>query len=139
MRPFAFPAVLLVAVALCGPSAWADTASGIGGTIQPLKDGAAVYKHVCQACHMADAKGAAGAGAGFPALAGNQKLKIASYPVYMILNGHGGMPWFSGLLTDRQIADVVNYIRTHFGNNYNDPVKAADVAAMNPHILLEAQ
>jgi mono/diheme cytochrome c family protein len=46
-----------------------------------FQGGAAVYSHVCQSCHMADAMGAIGAGAGYPALAKNVKLKEAGYPV----------------------------------------------------------
>jgi mono/diheme cytochrome c family protein len=33
-------------------------------------------------------------------------------------------------LDDQQIADVVNYVRTHFGNKYRDKVKPADVKAL---------
>jgi mono/diheme cytochrome c family protein len=66
----------------------------------------------------------------FPALAGNAKLADAGYPIYMVLNGNGGMPWFNGALSDAQIADVVNYVRTHFGNDYKDRVTAAQVAAL---------
>ena len=32
------------------------------------------------------------------------------------------MPPFGALLDDAQIAAVVEYIRTHFGNTYLDPV-----------------
>jgi len=90
--------------------------------------GAAVFQHVCQGCHMPGGRGAVGAGR-FPALAHNPKLEAAGYPVSMVLNGHGGMPWFNGVLSPTQIADVVNYVRTHFGNEYTDKVTAADVAA----------
>jgi mono/diheme cytochrome c family protein len=31
------------------------------------------------------------------------------------------------LMTDDQVAAVVNYIRTHFGNDYSVPVTAEDV------------
>jgi mono/diheme cytochrome c family protein len=91
--------------------------------------GAEIYQHVCQGCHMPGGRGAMGAGAGFPALAKNPKLEIAGYPVSMVLNGNGGMPWFNGALSDQQIANVVNYVRTHFGNAYKDAVTPADVAA----------
>ena len=78
-----------------------------------------------------------GAGA-FPALAGNKKLAEAGYPVSVVLNGYGGMPWFNGQLTDTQVADVVNYIRTHFGNAYADMVTPADVmAAKGPAPVME--
>ena len=35
-----------------------------------------------------------------------------------------------GGFTDQQIAEVVNYVRSHFGNRYRDAIKPADVAAM---------
>jgi mono/diheme cytochrome c family protein len=94
-----------------------------------FQGGEAVYSHVCQSCHMADAKGAMGAGAGFPALASNPKLAEAGYPVAVILHGQKAMLALGGLLSDQQIADVVNYVRTHFGNRYSGAITAADVKA----------
>lgn len=93
-----------------------------------FQGGAAVYSHVCQACHMADAKGAVGAGA-FPALASNPKLAEAGYPVSVILHGQKAMMPLGNLLTDQQVADVVNYIRGNFGNRYKGAVTAVDVKA----------
>lgn len=87
--------------------------------------GEAVFKTICQACHMPDAKGAVGAGA-YPALAGNPNLEAAQYPIIMVINGRKAMPSFRDL-TDQQVADVVNYVRSHFGNAYKDAVKADDV------------
>jgi mono/diheme cytochrome c family protein len=78
---------------------------------------------------MADGRGAIGAAA-YPALAHNSKLDDADYPITMVLNGHGDMPWFSAMLDDAQIAAVVTYVRTHFGNDDNPPIKPADVAAL---------
>ena len=91
--------------------------------------GEAVFKSICQGCHMPDAKGATGAGA-YPALAANPNLEAAGYPLMLVVNGHKAMPAFGGMLTDQQVADVVNYVRTHFGNKYTDAVKAADVKAV---------
>ncbi|MEO7054958.1 MAG: cytochrome c [Rhizomicrobium sp.] len=93
-----------------------------------FQGGAAVYSHVCQACHMADAKGAVGAGA-YPALANNSKLAEAGYPVSVILHGQKAMMPLGALLTDQQVADVVNYVRTNFGNKYKGTVSATDVKA----------
>ncbi len=122
-------------VALC-TQAFADSATVSNRGIS-ADSGAAIYQHVCQGCHMPGGRGAVGAGA-FPRLAGNPKLAVSGYPVSMVLNGHGGMPWFSGLLNDVQIADVVNYVRTHFGNAYTDAVAPADVAAVRgPTPVLE--
>lgn len=90
--------------------------------------GEQLYRRVCAACHMANAKGAVGAGA-YPALARNPKLGAKGYPVYVILRGLNGMPAFGGMLSDQQVAEVANHVRTHFGNTYKDAVTAADVKA----------
>jgi mono/diheme cytochrome c family protein len=37
------------------------------------------------------------------------------------------MPPFGDRLSDEQIAAVVNYVRTHFGNDYRDRVTAREV------------
>jgi cytochrome c5 len=95
----------------------------------PFQGGEAIYKGVCQGCHMPDAKGAVGAGA-YPALAKNEKLETAAYPVSIVLKGQKAMPFFALQLDDQQIADVVNYVRSHFGNKYRDKVKPADVKAL---------
>ena len=94
-----------------------------------MQGGEAVYRGVCQGCHMADAKGASGAGT-YPALAGNPKLAEAGYVLSMVMNGHRGMPPFRGHFTNSQVADVVNFVRTHFGNHYRDKVTDADVQAL---------
>ena len=96
---------------------------------QPPVTGEQVYVQVCQACHMADAKGGVGAGT-IPALASNPKLAAAGYPITMIVKGRGAMPALTDLLGPEQIAAVVTYVRTHFGNNYQKPVTEADVKLM---------
>lgn len=88
--------------------------------------GEELFANVCQGCHMTDATGAIGAGA-YPSLAGNRNLESAGYPVYLVVNGRRAMPPFRDMMSDDQIAAVVNYVRTHFGNNYPDPVTARDV------------
>jgi mono/diheme cytochrome c family protein len=91
--------------------------------------GEELYANVCQACHMPDGKGAIGAGA-YPSLAGDKKLEAAGYPLAIVVNGQRGMPPVGELMNDDQVAAVVNYVRTHFGNNYQDAVTAADVKAV---------
>ena len=88
--------------------------------------GQELFANVCQGCHMVDAAGATGAGS-YPSLAGNQNLEASSYPIYLVVNGRRAMPPFGDLMSDGQIAAVVNYLRTHFGNNYQDAVTASDV------------
>lgn len=109
-----------------------DTLADSAGTVAPSSfsqtSGQAIYAVVCQGCHMPDAKGAVGAGA-YPALAADTNLQSAGYPIYLVLYGQRAMPGFGGFLNDAQVAAVVGYIRTHFGNDYKDGVTAADVKA----------
>ena len=88
-----------------------------------------LFANVCQACHMSDGKGAMGAGT-YPSLAGNSNLVSSGYPVGLVVNGQRGMPPVGALMNDDQVAAVVNYVRTHFGNDYRDAVTAEDVRAV---------
>jgi mono/diheme cytochrome c family protein len=106
-----------------------------------------IYSRICQGCHMPHGEGATGAGH-YPKLAGSVTLASWQYVALTVLGGRNGMPAFSapaGLawdgptvhLTDAQVADVVNYVRTHFGNTYKDRVTAAQVAKL-PHPAIGA-
>jgi mono/diheme cytochrome c family protein len=92
------------------------------------QSGERLYADLCQGCHMPGGVGAVAAGA-YPALAKNDKLAAAGYAVVLVLKGRKGMPPFGAMLTDRQVAAVVNYVRTHFGNDFSDEVTPADVNA----------
>jgi mono/diheme cytochrome c family protein len=128
--------VLLAAAAATLVAAGAGSAQRFSG--YPYQTGQELYEHVCQGCHMPDAKGAAGAGA-YPALAGNTRLQAGVYPVIVMLRGQKAMPSFSDL-SDAQIAEVTNYIRTHFGNQYPGAMTADQVAKLRPQqIKREAQ
>ena len=60
----------------------------------------------------------------------NENLETAGYPVGVIVKGQKAMPVLGPFFTDQQVANVVNYIRTHFGNKYKDKVKPEDVKLM---------
>lgn len=92
------------------------------------KTGQGIYEAVCISCHMAEGAGAEGAGK-YPALANNEMLAYPEYPIYITLHGQGGMPPLGSILNDEQVAAVVNYIRTNFGNDYDDPVATAEMVA----------
>jgi mono/diheme cytochrome c family protein len=85
-----------------------------------------LFANVCQGCHMPDATGATGAGT-YPSLVANRNLEASGYAVHLVINGRRGMPAFGDMMTDGQIAAVVNYLRTHFGNSYKDAVTTAEV------------
>ncbi|MGC1301659.1 MAG: cytochrome c [Caulobacteraceae bacterium] len=131
LRAFA-AAVLLTAGAVS--TAWGQEprgdSPGGGGTKAPVPvTGEQVYRQVCQACHMADGRGGSGAAA-IPALAGNPRLGVAAYPITIVLKGKGAMPWLGDILSPAQIANVVGYVRTHFGNAYPEPVTEAEVSRL---------
>lgn len=107
-------------------AARAQDAPGGTTSVEVAAEGKQVYEQICQACHMADARGGGDAGAKIPALADNPRLADPRYPVILMLKGRGAMPWFTEILTPAQIAAVATYVRSHF-NKYSDPVTEADV------------
>jgi len=119
-----FPAALLAAAT---PVIAQDAPGGVGTRTPIPVSGEQVYKQVCQACHMADGKGASGA-ATIASLASNPKLRYSAYPIAIVAKGKGAMPWLTDILNPAQIAAVVGYVRTHFGNAYAEPVTEAEVA-----------
>ena len=124
-------ALAAVTVAVAQPPAApdADADGAFAGRQFGEPTGEKMFRRVCAACHMPDAKGAVGAGA-YPALAGNKKLAVKAYPAYVVLHGLNGMPPIGNMMTDQQVADVVNHLRTHFGNKYKDVVTADEIKAM---------
>lgn len=126
-------AIIVLAVAAAQGAQAQSSATTTG--VQPMfsvgpkfqqTTGEAIYRSLCQGCHMPQGEGAKGAGS-YPSLARNKKLEASGYAVYLVVNGQRGMPPFGDMMSDGQVAEVVNYIRTHFGNNFTDAVTAADV------------
>ncbi|CAN5393502.1 cytochrome c [soil metagenome] len=93
--------------------------------------GEALFANVCRGCHMADGAGAVGAGT-YPSLVRNGNLLSPGYPLTVVVNGQRAMPPVGAMMSDDQVAAVVNYLRTHFGNDYPDAVGAADIKAVRP-------
>jgi mono/diheme cytochrome c family protein len=126
-------ALLLVAAAAAGAAAAGEapapaTPAWSYGQLFEEQGGAALFVSVCAGCHQPDANGASGA-ADYPALTKNKTLASADYLQRLLLSGQKGMPPVGQMMSDQQIADVINYVRTHFGNAYDDVVSAADVGA----------
>jgi len=124
-----------------GPSARAGSMGFLDSAPLGTTDGRQIYVHICQGCHMPDAQGAVGAGH-FPALAKDPALGSRQYMALTILMGKRNMPAFgakhaigfggpAAVLSEVQIAAVINYVRTHFGNHYTDPITAAEVSALD--------
>jgi len=113
--PALFAASIAAVPAIADDSAaWFESRS-----VLTQQTGEGIYKAVCASCHMPDGQGATGA-ASYPALADNPTLEYPEYAVMLTLHGQAAMPPLRGVLDDEQIAEVVNYIRTSFGNDYPD-------------------
>jgi mono/diheme cytochrome c family protein len=92
------------------------------------QSGELLYADICQGCHMPNGEGATGAGT-YPSLVRDPNLASTGYPLSLVIHGRKDMPPFGGQLTDQQVAAVVNYVRTHFGNDYRDEATADDARA----------
>lgn len=96
------------------------------------------YEVDCSACHGLSGEGIAGM---VPAFAGNVAMQNnPANMIHALLDGAraphthdrptaAGMPAFSWKLNDREMADVLNYVRNSWGNQAAE-VKASDVAAL---------
>ncbi|MDZ7799274.1 MAG: c-type cytochrome [Trueperaceae bacterium] len=108
--------------------------AGIVGAAMAQDDphpGQAVFEQHCTTCHQSDGQGIPPT---FPALAGNDF--VTSEPAAVVrkpLEGPGAMPSFAGTLTDQQIADVLSYVRSTWGNDA-PPVSAELVAEVRAEI-----
>lgn len=105
-----------------------------------LSVGGQRYEQQCAQCHGKQGEGVSSQGAlAYPALAGNRTVTMASPAnlVQIVLNGGFGpateghprpfgMPPFVLQLSDQDLADVLTYVRTQWGNQA-PPVSALDV------------
>ena len=127
MRLVAVLVPLTLAAALPAGAQVPEGRFGNPGRFVP-QSGEGLYADLCQACHLPGGAGAVGAAA-YPPLAAEPKLPSAGFALTMVIRGQKGMPPFGALLTDQQVAAVVNYVRSHFGNGFADEVTAADAQA----------
>ena len=132
--------VAVAGVALA-PAVPADDAGILNAAILETTDGAQIFASICQGCHMSGAQGAVGAGH-YPALANDPTLASRQYMAITLLMGRRNMPAFGArhaigfggppaTLTEEQIASVINYVRSHFGNHYTDLITAAEVRSLD--------
>ena len=92
-----------------------------------MEQGKRVYGRVCQACHQADGKGQSGV---FPTLAGSPVVtgegnRFAALLLHgmqgeLVRDGetyNGNMPAWGNQLSDEEVAAVMTYVRSSFGND----------------------
>jgi mono/diheme cytochrome c family protein len=107
-----------------------------------IRKGKTVYVKYCLSCHQQD-------GSGVPAM--NPSLRRnhfvtgkGSKVIQVVLHGLNGveiddndysntMPSFENVLKDQQIADVLNYVRSNFGNRSKVLINASNVKHARSH------
>jgi mono/diheme cytochrome c family protein len=105
-----------------GPVPASQTIAAASVTPQQLAAGKALYEDNCSSCHQDNGQGIRDQ---VPALAGNTAVTAAEPNdlIMAILQGFGphgtwgGMGAFGRQLTDEQIADIANYVRTAWNNH----------------------
>jgi mono/diheme cytochrome c family protein len=102
---------------------------------------AKLYADYCASCHQANGQGIAGS---IPPLAGNAAVVAAKpFDVLAVVlqgiparDGRPAMPSFGGSLSDGDVANVVNYVRTSFGNTAAPSATPALAAAWRTSLAL---
>lgn len=110
------------------------TGTPVRAAANPAPTGQKIYNANCSACHSVDGSGTSGV---FPPLAGN--LMVTGSPdkvIAAVKNGLTGpitvngkaynsaMPAWKGKLSNAEIADVITYIRSSWGNKSNAVTEA---------------
>ena len=117
--------LLKAAMVIVAAFAAAATAPSRAQTTAP--DGKALFLKNCAACHQATGKGIPGA---FPPLAGSKFVQGSGSDVAtVLLKGRGGMPDFSDSLSDREIAAILSFVRSSWGNQAA-PLSEPEVLAL---------
>lgn len=108
------------------PDAAANAAAG--ATADAGGPGKGIYGRVCASCHLGNGKGVPGNN--IPPLAGSELVAAdVSVPARIVLHGlrgpivrngvqiNGQMASWKDQLSDKEIADVLTYVRSAFGNS----------------------
>lgn len=99
--------------------------------LQLMKLGRQKYEQICAACHRSDGRGLPPM---YPPLKGSSVAvgKPLSRHILTILDGVPGsaMQPYKDQLTDVEIAAIATYERNAWGNNSNDTIQPAEVAAV---------
>ncbi|MDZ4699478.1 MAG: cytochrome c [Rhodothermales bacterium] len=144
MKPLAIVTTTAAVILLAAFSVSDTPLSGAPAAPETIQvDGQEIYLTRCTSCHQMSGEGVPGV---FPPLkesefVGGDKGRL----IRVILNGLSGevvvngvtysgmMPPWGSFLDDQQVADVLTYVRTNFGNAA-DAVTPAEVAAVRSHV-----
>jgi mono/diheme cytochrome c family protein len=114
-----------------------EAANPVDPIVEFRRKGEIQFGQLCAVCHQATGQGLTGQ---FPPLAGSEWVmtKAPSRAIRVVLNGAAGpitvkgqafnnaMPPWKDLLNDEQVAQILTYVRSQWGNN-GSPVKPEEV------------
>ncbi len=121
---------------------WVDpnAAAADAATADAGGPGKAIYGRICAACHLGSGKGVPANN--IPPLAGSELVQgDAAAPIKIVLHGfrgpierngvqiNGQMAAWKDQLSDQEVADVLTYVRSAFGNSGGE-VTADEVAGI---------
>ncbi|HET8804693.1 MAG TPA: cytochrome c [Aequorivita sp.] len=144
MRVFLFSFWLIFSLSSCKNSSEKQTETYVISAGNPSesspqkKPGKTVYANFCMQCHLANGQGVPNI---YPPLAGSDWLtERRTESIHAVKYGLNGEIKVNGKtydnvmlpmgLTDQEIADVMNYVMTSWGNTQEKPVTEEEVAAI---------
>ncbi|WP_026753103.1 cytochrome c [Sediminibacter sp. Hel_I_10] len=107
---------------------------------ESMERGAAIYMDFCMSCHLPDGKGVPKA---YPPLANSDYLKNKqTESIKAIKYGKSGKIVVNSVtynnmmaslgLTNKEVADVMNYINNSWGNSYGEMLTVEEVSKIEP-------
>jgi mono/diheme cytochrome c family protein len=128
-------AIAITLLSACNGNSGQNDGSGSHSKSAELP-GAGIYKRTCITCHMANGEGIPGT---YPPLAKSDYFADKEKTIQQVIKGSSGEMTVNGKkynntmipqqLTDEEIADVLTFVFSNFGNN-NGAVTAAEVKAV---------
>ena len=139
MQKSLFLLVMVVLVAACGsPKKEKEKHAEVKTAINEDHPGKLSYKKHCMACHQRDAGGVPGM---YPPLADNKVVSGKKEPlISVMLDGLSGEievdgETYNGImasyknLSDKEISDILNYLRSNFDNS-GQKISESDIKAL---------
>lgn len=104
---------------------------------QLVEMGEGLFTLNCAACHQANGQGIEGV---YPPLAGNEFVLTddPSPAIQVVLTGRAGMPHFQDYLSTEEIAAILSYVRTAWGNNAS-PVNVEQIQQVQEDLYSEVE
>lgn len=112
-----------------------DEARGQDGSsaVEDLDPGRQVYEASCVRCHREGGRGVEGI---FPSLRQNELIQGPAEPLLIVLlRGRAAMPGFGETLSNKEIAAVLSYLRSRWGNEA-ERIPVGEISAVRENLAV---